>query len=210
MHKKDIVTAGVELKDAKKVLIMIHGRGGSPEDILGLSRHLKVKNFALFAPRAAGNSWYPYSFLAPRIQNEPGLSSALDLIKDLVEELAVTVARENIYFCGFSQGACLMLDFLARNPARYGGAVAFSGGLVGEAIDEGDYNGDLQGMPIFIGSSDPDSHIPVDRVRTSTKVLIQLNGKVTEKIYPGMGHTISQDEIDTANDLVFTSVVPAV
>lgn len=185
---------------------MIHGRGGSPEDILGLAGHLNVKNFALLAPRAAGNSWYPYSFLAPRNQNEPGLTSALNLLKELVEELALTISREQIYFVGFSQGACLMLDFLARNPSRYGGAVAFSGGLVGDRINEADYGGDLKGTPIFIGSSDPDSHIPVDRVRKSTAVLTSLNAQVTERIYPGLGHTISQEEIDMANKLVFAPV----
>ena len=204
MHKKQIVTAGRKLDEAKKVLILIHGRGGSAEDILTLSDHLEVKDFALLAPHATNNTWYPYSFLAPPAQNEPWLSSALQLLKELTDELEQKgIAAENIYFGGFSQGACLTLEFVTRNAKRYGGVVAFTGGLIGDQLYPDNYRGDFGGTPIFIGSSDPDMHVPVQRVHESEKVLQSLGATVTVRIYKNMGHTISQDETRLANELIF-------
>lgn len=206
MHPKNIITAGINLKDAGKVLIMIHGRGGSAEDILSLASHLQVKDFALLAPQAANNSWYPYSFMAPTSQNEPWLSSALSLLKHIVNDIiAQGIAEENIYFLGFSQGACLTLEFVIRNATKFGGVIAFSGGLIGDRINSGNYKGDFNGTPIFIGSSNPDPHIPVERVYATTNILKGMHANVTEKIYENMGHTISRDEIDLANKLVFNS-----
>src|SRR3954447_14050784 len=135
MHKKNIVAAGKELSATSKVLILLHGRGGSSEDILGFSTHLNVKDFTLLAPQATNNSWYPHSFLAPPAQNEPWLSSALNVVKETVADLnKAGIANENIYFLGFSQGACLTLEFAARNATKYGGIIAFTGGLIGDRI----------------------------------------------------------------------------
>ena len=211
MHTKNIVTAGKELNKENKVLIMLHGRGASSEDIISLGMHLDVKDFTLLAPQATNNTWYPYSFLAPVSQNEPWLSSALTLLKELLDDLLkIGVRRENIYFLGFSQGACLTLEFVARNANKYGGVVAFTGGLIGDKIYTGNYKGDFQNTPIFIGTSNPDPHVPVERVYATTNILKDMNAVVTEKIYDNMGHTINQDEIGYANRIVFSGIKNAV
>ena len=203
-HTKKIVAAGKNIKEAEKVLIMIHGRGGSAEDILSLAGHLQVKDFALLAPQATGNTWYPYSFMVPPVQNEPWLSSALAVLKEVVNDvIAQGVPAEKIYFLGFSQGACLTLEFVTRNATKYGGVAAFTGGLIGDKIYRENYKGDFNGTPVFIGTSDPDPHVPVERVYATTNILKSMNAAVTEKIYSNMGHTISQDEIELANKLVF-------
>jgi phospholipase/carboxylesterase len=204
MHKKNIVTAGKELSATSKVLIMLHGRGGSAEDILSLSSHLHVKDFSLIAPQATNNTWYPYSFLVPPSQNEPWLSSALQLLKEILDDLhSKGIPSENIYFMGFSQGACLTLEFVTRNANKYGGIVAFTGGLIGDKIYNENYKGDFKTSPVFIGSSNPDPHVPVERVYATANILKNMNAAVTEKIYNNMGHTITQDEIENANKLVF-------
>lgn len=204
MHQNNWITGGQPIGEASKVLIMIHGRGGSAEDILSLAIYLHVKDFALLAPQATDNTWYPYSFLAPTTQNEPWLSSALDLIKNKVDELtAKGVIKENIFFMGFSQGACLTLEYVTRNADRYGGVVAFTGGLIGDKINNANYKGDFGQTPIFIGTSNPDPHVPVERVYATSNILKNMNANVTEKVYAGMGHTINQDEIENANALVF-------
>ena len=204
MHKKNIVTRGKNIDEAKKALIMLHGRGGSADDILGFATHLNVDEYALFAPEATGNTWYPLTFLAPPAQNEPWLSSALDLIKELVDDINKQgIANEQIYFTGFSQGACLTLEFVTRNATRYGGVAAFTGGLIGNKIYGENYSGNFNGTPVFIGSSDPDMHIPVERIHETTKMLKSMHADVTEKIYKNMGHTINEDEIEQANRLIF-------
>lgn len=204
MHEKKIYTAGKELKPGNKVLILLHGRGGSAEDIVSLAGYLNVSDFTLIAPEATNNTWYPFSFLAPPSQNEPWLSSALDLVNDIVNNLKDQgIQSENIFFAGFSQGACLTLEYVTRNAAKYGGVVAFTGGLIGDRIYEENYKGDFNNTPVFIGTSDPDPHVPVERVHASTNILKRMNAQVVEKIYKNMGHTISQDEIDQANNLVF-------
>ena len=201
MHTLQVLKKGT---GAEKVLILLHGRGGSAEDIISLADQLPVKNFELLAPQAAAHSWYPYSFLAPVAQNEPWLSSALGVLKRLVSDtIAMGIKHENIYFTGFSQGACLMLEFLARNGERYGGAAAFTGGLIGDQIYPLHYNGDFKGTPIFIGTSDPDPHVPVARVRETAALLVRMNADVLEKVYPGMGHTITGDELRSAAKHVF-------
>lgn len=201
---KDIIKAGKSFDQAEKVLVMIHGRGGTAEDILSMSEYLNVSNFALVAPQAINNTWYPQSFLVPRAANEPSLSDALNTIKEAVLDLEKAgFSKEHIYFLGFSQGACLTLDFVATNAARYGGVVAFTGGLIGEQVDHRNYHGDFDGTPIFIGSSDPDMHVPVSRVKESTVLLEEMGAQVTEIIYDNMGHTISQAEITQVNKLIF-------
>ena len=207
-HKKNIVTAGVAIEEAKKALIMIHGRGGSAEDILSLATHLQVKDFALLAPQATGNTWYPYSFMVPPVQNEPWLSSALSLLKAVVGDVTEQgIAVENIYFLGFSQGACLTLEFVTRNAQRYGGVTAFTGGLIGDKIYPENYSGDFAGTPVFIGSSNPDPHVPVERVYATSNILKAMHADVTEKVYNNMGHTINQDDIDWVNKLIFSTNV---
>jgi phospholipase/carboxylesterase len=206
IHSKNIITAGVVLQEAKKALIMVHGRGGSAEVILSLADNLGAKDFALLAPQANNKSWYPYSFMAPESQNEPWLSSALALLKETVNEaLLQGITEENIYFAGFSQGACLTLEFVARNAKKYGGVAAFTGGLIGDRIHAEKYKGDFNKTPVFIGTSDPDPHVPVERVYATTKILKSMNASVTEKVYENMGHTIIMDEIELANKLVFAS-----
>jgi phospholipase/carboxylesterase len=204
MHKRKIITGGKDITEATKVLVMVHGRGGSAQDILSLSSYLEVGDFALLAPQATNSTWYPFSFMAPPAQNEPWLSSALDLLKGLVNEIMSNgITKENIYFLGFSQGSCLTLEFVTRNADQYGGVVAFTGGLIGDKIYPENYKGDFNGTPIFIGTSDPDPHVPVERVYATTNILKNMNASVTEKVYNNMGHTINQDEINLANNLIF-------
>lgn len=204
MHTKNIHTAGKPLREASKALIMLHGRGANAQDILGLASHLKVNDFALLAPQATYNTWYPKSFLAKQESNEPWLSSALELLKDVVNDVAAQgIAKENIYFLGFSQGACLTLEFVARNAEKYGGIVAFTGGLIGDRIRPENYFGDFKETPIFISSGNPDPHVPLQRVEESVCILEKMNAKVRMKIYENRPHTISQDEIDLANELIF-------
>jgi phospholipase/carboxylesterase len=204
MHKKNIVSAGRELNKDSKVLIMVHGRGGSAEDILSLASYLNVEAFSLLAPQATGNTWYPYSFLAPPAQNEPWLSSALSLLKDVIDDLYKKfIPAKNIYFLGFSQGACLTLEFVTRNADKYGGVVAFTGGLIGDKIYPENYKGDFGGTPIFIGTSNPDPHVPVERVQATAEILREMKANITAKVYNNMGHTITEDEIDQANKIVF-------
>ena len=204
MHSIKYITEGKKPEDASAVLIMVHGRGGSAEDILTIARYLNTKDFCLLAPEAVDNTWYPYSFLAPVDRNEPWLGSALAVLKGIVEELkAKGVDEEKIYFLGFSQGACLTLEFVARNATKYGGVAALTGGLIGETLNTANYTGDFNGTPVFIGTSDPDPHVPVTRVDESAELLTKMNANVTKKIYKGMGHTISQDEINELNQLIF-------
>jgi len=204
MHRKYIDRAGKSLKEAKRALIMIHGRGGSAQDILRLAEHLDVESYALLAPEATNNTWYPYSFMAGDGQNEPWLSSALDSLKEVVNEIKEQgISSENIYFLGFSQGACLALEFATRNATRYGGVVAFTGGLIGDKINISNYSGDFKGTPIFIGTGNPDAHVPLERVKESAKVINEMNASVHLEVYDGKPHNISHDEIAWANKFVF-------
>lgn len=205
-HSKNIKSAGKPLKGAEKALIMIHGRGGSAEDILSVASHLQVQDYTLIAPQANNNTWYPYSFLTPPEENEPGLSSAIKLLggieKDLNEQ---GISSDRIYFLGFSQGACLALEYVCRNAKKYGGVSAFTGGLIGDRIYPENYKGNFKYTPIFIGTSDPDTHVPVERVRATEEVLRNMDAEVTVKIYKNMGHTITQEELDAADNLIFTA-----
>ncbi len=205
MHEELIIYAGNKI-NAKKALIMLHGRGANAEDILSLAENLDVTDYLLAAPQASGNSWYPNSFLAIPRNNEPWLSSALDLVHKVVGGfIKQGIKKEKIYFLGFSQGACLTLEYTARNADRYGGIVAFTGGLIGDKIYKENYRGDFSNTPVFIGTSNPDFHVPVERVRESANILRNMGADLTEKIYPNMGHTINQDEINYANRLIFKS-----
>lgn len=197
------------LERPMKALILIHGRGGSADDIIGLSEYLAVDDYLLIGPQADENTWYPHSFLAPQQDNQPFLDRSLQRIADAVA-LAKSkgVEETSIYFLGFSQGACLALEYTVRNAQRYGGIVAFTGGLIGQSLSLENYNGDFDGTPIFIGSSDPDFHVPVERVQDSTIQLRKMGALVTERIYPEMGHRISKEEIILANTVVFNQGDP--
>lgn len=204
MHQKKLVTAGKKIQEAKQALIMLHGRGAPAEDILGLTSHLAVPDFAFIAPQATNFTWYPYSFLVPPEQNEPWLSSALALINDVVADINKEgIASENIFFSGFSQGACLTLEYVTRNARKWGGVAAFTGGLIGDKIYTENYRGDFAGTRVFLGSGDPDAHIPVERVHETAKILTNMNASVQEKIFPNIGHTITEDAIVLANNWVF-------
>lgn len=203
-HQLDILYAGTPLEQADKALIMLHGRGADPESILTLSRLLSVEGYALLAPRATNHTWYPLSFLAPMTDNEPWLSSAIQVVKQTVDTVLQSgIKAENTYLLGFSQGACLALEFTARHARRYGGIVAFTGGLIGKEIDRSNYSGDFQQTPIFFGTSDPDFHVPVERVYASANIVREMNADVTEKVYLNRGHTISEDEIEQVNRIIF-------
>lgn len=200
---QEILTAGKGLNESQAAMILIHGRGASAYDILELGTYLAAPEMAQLAPQAANNTWYPYSFLNPLAQNEPYLSSALQVVADVVDRVeAAGIAAERIIIGGFSQGACLASEFVARHARRYGGLLLFSGGLIGPPGTPREYAGSLAGTPVFLGCSDVDFHIPLERVEETAEVLANLGGKVTKKIYPNMGHTIIQDEIDEAQTIV--------
>jgi phospholipase/carboxylesterase len=199
-----VVYEGLPLEKAQRVLILLHGRGGRGADMFSLLPVLQLEGFAVVAPEAAAHSWYPYSFLAVPEQNEPALSDALQGLAALVTQLEQQGFKaEQLYFLGFSQGACLALEFMARHAKRYGGGVAFTGGLIGDKIYPERYAGDFAGTPIFLGTADPDFHVPVARVYATGNILRAMNAEVREQIYAGMGHTIIQDEIDRVNNFIF-------
>jgi len=191
-----VLTAGPKPPDAALAMILVHGRGASAEDILSLADELQVDNVAYLAPQAAGNTWYPYSFLAPIAQNEPGISSAIAVLSRLVASLGEAgVPPERIAFLGFSQGPCLPLEYAARHPRRYAGVFGLSGGLIGPPGTLRDYAGSFDGTPVFLGCSDVDPHIPLARVGESAAIFRTLGARVDERIYKGMGHTVNADEL---------------
>ncbi len=198
-----VLTTGAPLDKATAAMIMVHGRGASADDILGLSAELLEANFVYLAPQAARNEWYPHSFLAPIPSNEPGLSSGLAVIAALLAEVeAAGIPAERTILLGFSQGTCLALEFVARNARRYGGVIGLSGGLIGPDETPRDYSGSLAGTPVFLGCSDIDFHIPKERVELSAEVLQRMGGAVTMRLYPRMGHTINRDELRIAQSMV--------
>lgn len=198
MH--DVTYRGLPIEQAKKAAILIHGRGATAQSILSISTQLRLDKFALLAPQADGNSWYPYSFMAPDENNDPYLKNSLAKIQKVYDYLKEKgFSSEQIYFIGFSQGACLSLDFAARNAQKFGGVVAFTGGLIGEKLNQSNYSGDFAETPVFIGSSERDFHVPAERIKESEKVLQNLGAKVTVKLFSDGEHTIRQEEIDWVN-----------
>ncbi|MFU8812154.1 MAG: alpha/beta hydrolase [Balneolaceae bacterium] len=196
-------TGGTPLDDAHAGAILIHGRGATAENILMLGHELKADGVHFIAPQAHQFQWYPYSFLAPTERNEPGLSSALQAVWDAIQTLEEGgISPERILLIGFSQGACLASEFAARHPRRYGGLIAFSGGLIGDRVQAADYSGSLEGTPVFMGCSDRDPHIPAERVHESAAILKELGARVSVEIYPGMPHTIIADELQHAQKIV--------
>jgi predicted esterase len=203
-HQGQPVRAGgVPLDQANAAMVMIHGRGATAESILTLVPPLNVPGFAYLAPQASGNTWYPYSFLAPIESNEPGISSGMQAIEDVLSRVATAgVPPERTMLLGFSQGTCLALEYAARHAQRYGGVAGLSGGLIGPEGTPRNYSGSLDGTPVFLGCSDVDSHIPAARVRETAEVLSRLGGRVTMRLYPGMGHLINDDEIATVREMM--------
>ena len=202
-QNQKVVTAGEDLTQAKGAVIMIHGRGASAESILTLGDEFGDTGLHYAAPQASQFQWYPHSFLAPVEQNEPGLPSGLQAIFDVLTQIEKDgIPNEKIIILGFSQGACLACEFVARHPARYGGLVVLSGGLIGESVSADNYTGLLDNTPVFFGCSDIDPHIPLERVEQSAEIMEGLGGRVTKKIYPGMGHTVNNDEIEEIQKII--------
>jgi phospholipase/carboxylesterase len=200
-----VLTTGKGIEHAKAAIVMIHGRGATAEGILSLADELAHPDFAYLAPQAAGNAWYPNRFMAPIASNEPYLSSGLATISAILDRLSEAgIPHERTVLLGFSQGACLALEFAARHARRYGGVVGLSGGLIGPDGTPRNYPGSLAGTPVFLGCSDVDFHIPKERVLHTADVLRGLGSEVTMRLYPNMGHTINQDEIDAVRDLMNT------
>ena len=193
---------GPEPGAARLAIVAVHGRGASADDILSLAAELQVPDVAFVAPDAAGHTWYPNSFLAPLGDNQPYLDSALALLDRIVGDLRTRVARERIALMGFSQGACLSLEYVARHAGRYAAVIGLSGGVIGPADTPRDYAGSMGLTPVFLGCSDVDPHIPLARVRETADVFRRLGGAVDERIYPGMGHLVNRDEIDAVRALL--------
>jgi phospholipase/carboxylesterase len=203
MHKFDVRKAGAGLSDASKALILLHGRGATAENILQLAAILADDSWHIVAPQATGFQWYPYSFLQPVSRNEPWLSSAVDYIRKVIEDISMHMPVEQIYLAGFSQGGCLSVEVAARSATRYGGVVGFTGGLIGERIDPGNYSGDFRGTRIYLSNGDNDPHIPLSRSEETLKVLDSMGAEARLDIFPGRDHTIIPDETDRAKDFVF-------
>ena len=198
-----ILRRGPAAAQARLAVVLVHGRGDSAAGILGLADAFNVPDITWLAPQAAGNSWYPLSFLAPMEQNEPGLSSGLRVIGGLVSLLeSEGTPADRIVLMGFSQGACLAQEFAARNARKYAAVVGLSGGLIGPPGTPRQYKGSFDRTPVFLGCSDVDPHIPVERVHESAEVFRRMGAGVDERIYPRMGHTVNQDEIDAVGALL--------
>ena len=194
-----VLTAGKPLGEGRAVMIMIHGRNAGPQNILDLVPHLQHPDFTYLAPAAADHTWYPYSFLTDISRNEPGLSSGLQLVDQLIATaIAHGVPRDQIVLLGFSQGACLAAEYSVRHAERYGGVIVFSGGLIGPPGTVWNYRGTFNATPVFLGCSDIDAHIPKDRVEESAAVFEQMGAAVTLRLYRGMAHMVNDDELTAA------------
>lgn len=198
-----ILSRGPSLADARLVVILVHGRGASAEDILSLTYELRAKDVTYLAPQASGRTWYPSSFLTPIPQNEPGISSGLRVLSGLVDQVGKQgVPQNRIVLMGFSQGACLSLEFAARHAQQYAGVVGLSGGLIGPPGTPRTYSGTMDGTPVFLGCSDIDPHIPLERVHETADVFRRLGASVDERIYPRMGHTVNRDELEAVEAIL--------
>jgi phospholipase/carboxylesterase len=205
-HSKQLVTVGAPLEQAEKAIIMLHGRGASASGIISLQRNLLLPATAVIAPEATHRSWYPYSFMAPVTENEPALSSAVEIIGEVVDGILMKgIPLNKIYFLGFSQGACLSLEYVSRNATRYGGVIALTGGLIGENLVSENYSGDFAGTPVLLTTGDPDPHVPLERVEETVIILERLNASVLFKVYEGRPHTILDEELELANAHVLSA-----
>lgn len=198
-----IIVKGKPVEEAAGVMIMVHGRGATAESILSLSEEFNNEDWAYLAPQAIENTWYPFSFLAPIDQNEPGITTGIQNIKDLVKDLVKRkVDKKKIIILGFSQGGCLVLEFAARNAARYGGIIGLSSGLIGPENTSRTYRGSMEGTPVFLGCSNDDPHVPIWRIKETNEVFKTMEAQVTLKVYPGMPHAIIEDEIEIVKSLM--------
>lgn len=198
-----VVMTGEPLDSAYAAMIMLHGRGATAENIITLAEEFDADGFVFIAPQAAENTWYPYRFLNPIESNEPWITSGLNKISSLMAMVENrNIPSERIYLLGFSQGACLTLEYAARNAKRYGGIFGLSGGLIGPKETPRNYSGLMNSTPVFLGCSDIDPHIPVERVHETADIFNTLDADVTKVIYPGMGHTVNEDELDFINNLL--------
>lgn len=201
--EQSLLTMGTPPEEATAAVVALHGRGATARSILQVVSQLGVDDVAGVAPQASRNTWYPTSFLEPLERNEPWLSAAMSAVGETVASVEEAgIPAERVVLLGFSQGACLASEFVARNARRYGGLVAFSGGLIGPPGTPREYEGGLDGTPVFLGCSDRDPHIPLDRVHETADVLETLGGAVDERIYEGMGHTVNEDELAAAREIV--------
>jgi predicted esterase len=191
-----VLSIGPPLEESRGAVILVHGRNAAPANILTLVPSLDRPEFTYLAPAAAGGTWYPDSFLAERERNEPGLTSGLGVIDRLVKDVVSRgVPKDGIVLLGFSQGGCLTAEFAASHADRYGGIIVYSGGLIGPPGTAWAYPGSFDGTPVFLGCSDVDAHVPRARVGESAAVFTKMGAAVTERIYPGMGHLVNDDEI---------------
>ncbi len=197
-----MVEAGDRLGKARAAMILVHGRGATAEDIMTIAAEVISPGFAYLAPQASGNAWYPNPFTAPLESNEPFLSSALDVVETLLARVEETIPAARVILLGFSQGACLTLEFAARHARRYGGVVGLSGGLIGPDGTPRDYPGEFEGTPVLLGCSDVDPHIKKERVLEADGVFTRLGAHVTTRLYPGLGHTVNQDEIGFVREMI--------
>ena len=201
-HGQRIVEAGEDLRTARAAMILLHGRGATAEDIMTIASEVQQPGWAYLAPQAADNTWYPNPFTAPLESNEPHLSAALETIGRVVERVEARMPAQRVVLLGFSQGACLALEWVARNARRYGGVVGLSGGLIGPDGTPRDYPANFDGTPVFLGCSDIDPHIPMRRVVETGEVLKGMGADVTVRFYPGMAHQVSGEELATISELV--------
>jgi phospholipase/carboxylesterase len=208
MKNNNIVHSGTPLKDATQALVLIHGRGASAEGILSLASHFNLQDTAILAPQATSGSWYPQSFMAPVSSNQPELDQALQTIHQLVEDIHTAgIDNSHIAFCGFSQGACLTLEYTTRHADRYAGIVAFTGGLIGREINMQNYTGDFNHTPVLLTTSNPDPHVPYQRVQETAEILESMHAQVLLKAFSGKPHNITPQEISLANQTVFDSLI---
>lgn len=204
------MVAGKPVGEGDAVVIMIHGRNAAPENILDLTAHFDQPAYSYIAPAAADGTWYPLSFMAEKDQNEPGLSSGLWVIRELVNDLVERgIRKDHLILLGFSQGACLTAEFAVRHADRFAGVIVYSGGLIGPPGTSWEYHGSFDDTPVFMGCSDVDSHVPKNRVDESAAVFESMGAKVTKRIYPGMGHLVNEDEIAFTRNLMGEIVAAA-
>ena len=200
-HGQRIVEAGVDLQSARAAMILLHGRGATAEDIMTIASEVQLPGWAYLAPQAAGNAWYLHPFTAPLESNEPYLSAALDTVTRVVERVEARVPAQRLVLLGFSQGACVILEWAARNARRYGAVICLSGGLIGPDGTPRDYPGSFEGTPVFLGCSDVDPYIPMPRVVDAGEVMKRMGADVTVRFYPGMGHMVGIEELETIREL---------
>lgn len=200
----EVLHQGSLITKASKALILLHGRGGTAKNILSLANRICANDFYIAAPQAANNTWYPYSFMEEETHNEPFLSLSIKEIKDLIDQTAKYIPKQKIFIAGFSQGACLALEISSRSALKYGGIIAFTGGLIGKTINKTKYQGNFDGTKVFISNGDNDPHIPLIRVQQSKELIEKLGANVTLKVYEGKPHTIIEDEIKFVRENIIT------